>query len=434
MTITFKQVQQSGLTTGTSQTVTITPSVAGDIMILSIGVFQNGAAGTLSSVVDNNGNTWHPAIAYTIRPTVVNAVANAVYYANGVNSGSTTITANFSGSVQDIGLIVIEYSGCASSNPIDVTGTGNGSTASVSAPTISVSAGEMVCSFIYSDNTVSAIGGSYNQRGSLSLNGAGDELAASTGNFTGTWTTSSGQWITQMVALSSTPINPPPTPTITIPQFAQKETNGVNPITTSFSSNDTAGNAIVVIAANDDTTPLTWTSVTDSESNTYVACVGASVNDTSSHPYQMAMFVAFSIKGGTTNTISAHFTGTSSNLGLYAFEVQGISAYDDGSGNSTLGVASGTASSGQFLLHYPYEIIIAATMTIGAALSPGIGYTQLAITATYSNMLEYAVPMNGSNNATVTMTGSTTWAMVAGAFYLAKNIVLPTDTVFYGIT
>src|SRR5208282_6037487 len=164
MTIAFKQVQQSGPTTAISTTVSITPSNAGDLLILSIGSYQNGNSYSLSTVHDNNSNTWLQAIPYTT--AVATTVGGAVWYVVACNSGPTTITVTFTASAQDIELVVIEYSGCASSMPIDATGTGSGTTSSVSSPTISAGAGEMVVSFLpFSGNTISSIGGAYNQRG-----------------------------------------------------------------------------------------------------------------------------------------------------------------------------------------------------------------------------------------------------------------------------
>ncbi len=433
MTITFQQIKQSGPTSGTNSfTVTITPNNAGDLLILGIGVYANGSINSITSVGDNNGNTWTVAVQY--QQAQANVVAGAVYYAANCNAGATLITVMTGSNAQDVGLFVHEYSGCATSYPIDTIAVSSGTAATVTSPSIVAIENEMIFSFLpLSGQTITSIGGSYQKRSNLTtdpLSASGDLLASSTGTYASAWNiASTGTWLSMLVTLSSIP-RPPK---IAIMQYSVNEPGdtGVNPITTTFSSPDTNGNAIIVVAVNALSTPLTWTGVTDTEGNVYTACAGASVSD-STDQMQVAMFIAFNIVGGTSNTIKATWSGSSAYLAVYAIEVYGIKGYDAGSGNATFGSHSATASSGAFMLNYGQDFVIAVSSQTGQATDPGAGYTALTITAGNFTIIEYIIGTSGSQNATATLNTSQAWALVAGGFHVGQ--ISPPDNVLFGIT
>jgi len=186
-----------------------------------------------------------------------------------------------------------------------------------------------------------------------------------------------------------------------------------SPATVSLTGTD-GGNGIVLIAANQGTEPLSFTGVTDSV-NTYSPCVGASCNsNTVASGTQMATFFAPNVAGGSV-TLSVAWTGSSGAIGLYAFEVSGVNAYDNGGGD--VQPTGATADAGTFLTKYTPEIILAATIQPGSALSQGTGFTLIEITATFNDLLQYAIVPAGSQSPTGNLNGSQAWGMVAAAFY-----------------
>jgi hypothetical protein len=104
-----------------AQTFTSNVTV-GSLLVMCI---TSGAADTIASVADTRGNTW----------TLVSAAASAdrstwLYYAANAVAGATTVTVTYtSGQNPDSAMIIREYSGVATTSPLDVSAVGNDGTA-----------------------------------------------------------------------------------------------------------------------------------------------------------------------------------------------------------------------------------------------------------------------------------------------------------------
>jgi hypothetical protein len=438
MAITFKQVIQTTAVNVASQTVSITPSAAGDLLILGIGMLSTTAT-TVLTVTDNNNNEWIP-IYFNFSQGLSGNGQGGIWYTPSCNAGSTTITVTLQATGTDVSLIVTEYSGCAA-YPIDGFATGSGTTGTslVTSNLTTTQSNDVIFSFaVWVGDNISSIGSGYTLRSSLTTNvntATGDKSAATPGTYTGTWTAAgSNNWFIAAVGLSPTSV----TTTPEVLQAAVSESgSATSPATATFSNKNTAGNAIVVIVACG-TAGITFGNITDSENNSYSACSGASVSDTTDNNY-MKMFVAFNIAGGSATAVHAAFTGGTALFAVYAFEVTHVSAFDKGSGNASNGTNSATASSGSFSLSNSNEIVIASTINGGSGSSVGSGYTLLQLTSGFGDTLEYLTGVTGSQNAIANLSGPQNWGMVAGGFYqsssgLAPGVVLPTDTIFFGMT
>ena len=101
-------------------------TLGGNLLVLSM-TYPHGS--TVSSIVDNRSST------YTLGPIADSGTGGwvtAMYYAPGAVAGITQITVNFSSTVNDWHGSVREYSGVATSSPLDGTCTNNSATPSTS--------------------------------------------------------------------------------------------------------------------------------------------------------------------------------------------------------------------------------------------------------------------------------------------------------------
>jgi hypothetical protein len=114
---------------GTASAVSFTalPS-AGDLVLVFISYYESGASPTISSITDNQGNTYNP-----VGVTAAFAGAHtklAIYYAEniGAPSGTYTITVNFGALSHDTVVYAVSFSGIATSSSLrgtPQTATGN---------------------------------------------------------------------------------------------------------------------------------------------------------------------------------------------------------------------------------------------------------------------------------------------------------------------
>lgn len=187
-----------------------------------------------------------------------------------------------------------------------------------------------------------------------------------------------------------------------------------------FGSKVKPGRAIVVIVANQGSSGVTFTGVTDTEGNTYVP-VGNGIYDNVTNNTQMQFYVAFNVAGDpvTPNTVSFTTSGSTSALAIYAFEVSGIAAFDNGAGATG---SSATAATGAFQVHHGQSIIFAATINSGSGSAATAPFKLIQKTANFADILEYATLGGpGAINAQAALSGSQTWGIVAASFYAPSD-------------
>jgi hypothetical protein len=113
---------------GTSMTVTLASTTAGNFVVLSI--LQN-VDQVINSVTDTAGNTYSVAVSRFASGSP--GVLSIYYKENAAGIGSTnTITVAFAGDAGGGEIAVAEYSGVATSSSLDSTKTASGTTANPS--------------------------------------------------------------------------------------------------------------------------------------------------------------------------------------------------------------------------------------------------------------------------------------------------------------
>ena len=203
-TISFVQ-QASAVPQSAQSTVTAAytaAQTAGDLNVVIVG--WNDTTATVQSVTDTKGNTY----ALAVGPTVLSGNATqSIYYAANIAAaaaGGNTVTVKFSTAAQFVDVRVAEYSGIATTTPVDVTvgATGSGATANSGSVTTS-NANDLIVAGNIVQTRTSGAGTGFTSR--VITNPDGDILEDRTVTATGSYSAtaalgSSGWWLMDMVA------------------------------------------------------------------------------------------------------------------------------------------------------------------------------------------------------------------------------------------
>ncbi|HXJ96596.1 MAG TPA: hypothetical protein VMT20_27470, partial [Terriglobia bacterium] len=183
---------------------------AGDMNVVVVG--WNDTTATVASVTDQSGNIY----ALAVGPTLVSgALSQSIYYAKSIlpaAAGANAVKVSFSTASISPDIRILEYSGADPSNPVDVTAaeSGSGTTSSSGAANTT-----NPTDLIFGANIVTSVtrgpGSGFTQRLLTSPDGdiAEDEMVTAAGSYTATAPLSSGAWIMQMVAFSTSAGGPP---------------------------------------------------------------------------------------------------------------------------------------------------------------------------------------------------------------------------------
>jgi len=171
--------------------------VAGNTNVVVIG--WDSTTTTISSVVDNGGNTYQVA-AQTTRGT---GISQAIYYAKNIVGGNKpTVTVTFSAASAFPDLRIMEYSGLDTTSPLDVSVSGIGSAASSNSGTVNTSyPTDLIVAGGTAQTSYSAAGAGYTLRTLTSPNAdiVEDQVVTTSGAYAAT-ATASGNWVMQAVA------------------------------------------------------------------------------------------------------------------------------------------------------------------------------------------------------------------------------------------
>jgi len=198
------------------------------------------------------------------------------------------------------------------------------------------------------------------------------------------------------------------------------------PLTLAFGSNVTAGNAIVVFAANLNGGTVSFGTCTDNHSDAFSALSGCAITD-ATRAVSMKAYAAFGVAGGAT-TVQVPYSGSPNLLTLYLFEVSGVGGFDAGSASTG---TTTTASTTSFTTTHASDLCIATTLQESTSAGAGTGFTLIEITAAMANCLEFTTfASSGSHTATAQGDGSNqVWGINAATFFpassgAAKNAIL----------
>jgi hypothetical protein len=214
---------------------------AGDLNVVIVG--WNDTAGRVSSVKDSSGNTYTLAIGPT---QVSNTLSQSIYYAANIKANSSnTVTVTFSPAASYPDVRILEYSGIATANPIDVVAgsqeslnaTSATGTVTTTSPLDLLVAGNTVSGYTQSPDPT------FTQRLESQPDGniAEDRVVTATGFVSASADLGGGgSWVMQLVAFRAAyqpgPDTTPPTVNITAPA-AGKTLSGTT--TVSVSASDT---------------------------------------------------------------------------------------------------------------------------------------------------------------------------------------------------
>ncbi|MGC2462498.1 MAG: fibronectin type III domain-containing protein [Steroidobacteraceae bacterium] len=222
---------------------------AGDLNIVVVGWYP-GAGVSISSVTDSKGNSYSLAVG----PTVSSGNATqSIYYAKNIAAaaaGANTATVNFSGSVPEADIRILEYSGLNTTSPLDVAVGASGTGTALSSGSVTTSnANDLLVGADMVLNSFAAVGTGYTARIITSPNSdlVEDQAVAATGSYSATSTqTASGWWVMQLAAFraassgSFTTITPR-NAALTLLQTQQYTTNAPAGTTLNWSVDGVAG-------------------------------------------------------------------------------------------------------------------------------------------------------------------------------------------------
>lgn len=213
-------VQSTGSSPGTATAPTLafgSDNTAANLLLCLV-TWDTAGGRVISTVADSKTNTWTLA---KFQDDTTNLQGCALYYAPNALAGPNTVTVTFNGSALFTGLIVAEYSGIATSSPVD--GTPAGQTASGTTATDNVTSGNTTTSLagslilgvvVDTDGTATITGGTgLTKRGASQTSGLSleDLVQGSAGAIAATWTRSvSGRYAAITAAFKAATTAPLP--------------------------------------------------------------------------------------------------------------------------------------------------------------------------------------------------------------------------------
>jgi hypothetical protein len=207
-TSTITYVQGNYATPPTPQTTVSVPFTAaqgaGDLNVVVVAWFDTTAV--VSTVTDDSGNTYTPAVG----PTTISGspwpISQSIYYARNIATaaaGANSVTVTFSPAAAYPDIRILEYSGADPNNPVDVTAASSGSsTTSSSGSATTTNPIDLLFSANTVDTNTTGPGSGFTQRLLTNYNDlAEDTMVTAGGTYSATAPLSpSGLWVMQMVA------------------------------------------------------------------------------------------------------------------------------------------------------------------------------------------------------------------------------------------
>jgi hypothetical protein len=385
-------------------------TAAGNLLVIAVfgGV-------TPVTVADTQGNVWN-WVGWTRMPS--GARSMTLFYAYNCVGGADTITVTSNGA-DNFDLIAVEYANLQTVvDPLDVTSTALGNSASMNSGNVTTTAAEdlLVDVLNASNNGIAVTDGStvrFNAGfGSWVVS---DQDIAVPSTVAATATCNAGGWGAQVAAflafLAGT--------VATSPGFVQAKATpatGVQAsIVATYAFAQVAGDTNVVFVNTNTGAGNPVASVVDTSGNTYVFG-GQAVN--AGGTVSSFAYYALGIKAAAagTNTVTVTFGSSVSTLEMFVAEYARagtfIGAFTN-TGNST------TASVTFTLAGLSNQMVVASAGTLFGLPTPGAGYRQRALTVfgSIQDLLEdNLTPSAGSNTAAENLPSSAQWSMVALVF------------------
>jgi hypothetical protein len=404
--------------TGVSNVIAAFPSATtgGNTIIAFVRMSSTNQTVTVG---DGSGNTYTEAVS---------AVQTAdghqihVFYATNIKGGPDSVIASFSSTNNHPWLAIYEYTGAMH---LDRTAAAQGAGTAVSSGSTAVttSATELVFAGLglpasSTASIASGAGFTLLQQNPSGSPGANESNPVSVmGSFTGTFTLSTSETWTAVVATFAVGNAPPPPPPAGIArvQGNSAEATAQSSISVSFLSATTAGDMIIAFVRMSTTSQTV--KVTDSAGNTYIDAVSQSQTADGS---QVHIFYASKINGGP-DSLTATFSGINNHPFMAVYEYSGITALD--SIAHAQGVSAGPASGNTAPASSPNELVFGGLdlpSSLGVSVAAGPGFTmefqdvnQFGSRAATEDAI---TNLPGPFNATFSLSGSGAWASIVASF------------------
>ena len=197
----FVQAQGTNSQSGNQLYITLPgPSTAGNLMVVSFSMSTASSLYDVTSITDTKGNTYNLAAGPT--DWSVGGKRGWTYYASNIAGGGSaiTITVTLTGNPTNSNTYAAEYSGIATSSPLDQSSAaiGSGTTLDSGSQT-TTQASELIFGFGMSSSAVTA-DAPYTNRNNFDSNFIADQIVSSTGSYHVTGSApGGGNWLCQMV-------------------------------------------------------------------------------------------------------------------------------------------------------------------------------------------------------------------------------------------
>ena len=384
----------SGLPAGATAAFNPASLAAGKTSTLTIATTSSTPPGNSTlTITGTSGSLTHTQ-------TVTLSVTAAPSFTLNLTPASASVTA---GSGASYSLSVSPANGFSSPVNLSVSGLPSGAAASFSTnPLASGSSSTLSVT-----TTTSTAAGSY----SLTITGTSGTLTATTR-------------AALVVSSAAPPPPPPPAGAITFVQGNYSvPRNTANPVSATFTAQQTSGNLNVVVIGWNDTT-ATISSVTDTAGNTYILATGPTMQATNA---TQSLYYAKNIFGAAAgvNTVTVIFNVPATSPDLRILEYAGA---DTTNPLDEAGGAAGTStdSSAFVTTANADDQIVAGDFIQTGTPGPGAGFTSRMITSPNSDIVEdESVTTAGMYVASAPVSPSGWWVMNVAAFRVAGSAPPP---------
>ena len=435
----FQGVQFVQVASDTPQSTTSSLSVAysvsqtaGDLNVVIVG--WNDTAAAIQSVTDSAGNTYSVALG----PTRGTGLSESIYYAKNIVGGNTnTVTVTFNQGATKPDVRILEYSGVATSNPLDVsTGASGNSNIADSGYVTTNAANELIVDAnIVSSNTTIMAGAPATIRTITSPNSdlAADQLVNVPGSYH-SWAplNASGPWVSQVVTFRAA--NTSTVPFVSSVSPSSGPTSGGTAV--SITGTDFAAGATVtfggtaatnVVVVNSTTITATTPAGSAGAVTVTVTVNGQSGSLTSGFTYVAPPTVSSvspasgSTSGGTAVTV----TGTNFAAGATVKFGSAAAANVTVVSSTTITATTPAGNAG--------AVTVTVTNTVGQSGSLASGYTYI-VQPTVSSVSPNSGVAAGGTAVTITGTNFATGATVTFGSTAATNVVVVNSTTITATT
>jgi RHS repeat-associated protein len=386
----------NGSTSATTVVVTLSNVNAGDLLTCSLSF---GAASAVSlSVADNVNGAW--SVANAAHFDSANTQITGQFYLANSKAGTTTITGTVGVANADGAINCQEWSGAATSNPLDQATQQDGTTANASSGSITTAvAGELILGDLENIGSPTA-GVGFTLLNSTPYTEISTEyqLQTSAGAIAATWTSSAGNWTAQVATFKPAPVSG----SINLVQHGTTDNGGSSSTVVLTLNGVTAGDLLTCSLSFGASSAITL-SVADNVNGAWLVANAAHF-DSANTQATGEFYFANSKSGNITITGTAGTAGAPQAINCQEWSGAATSSPLDQDAQQDGTVAN--ASSGSITTTVAGELILGDLENIQTPTA-GSGFTLINTTAQTWLSTEYQIQTNAGSVAA-------TWTSIAG--------------------